>query len=307
MFHATGTVLEKTSMEYQHAWSSKYVFIPVLKYIFERQHRGHITFSGDKIPSDESAIVISNHQSFSDFYMLHSVAIRRNMLPHVKYFAKDSLKYIPFFGFGMWLMGMIFIKRNWTRDESQLKKIFKTIKAYAAPIWIVNFVEGTRLTSRKLLESQRFAKERGLPILRNLLVPRTKGFVACVRQLRDAHVQYVYGIRYYFYIFLTLTQVEDNLESLLYLDFTIAYRHITQGFQFPPNLLQVHSYSPLSPPWSFHVHVRRYAIKDLPQEDEKLSEWVRQIFVEKDALLEDMKTRWTQSDRLDGVKEEKYF
>ncbi|CAG8823220.1 20753_t:CDS:2, partial [Dentiscutata erythropus] len=109
----------------------------------------------------------------------------------------------------------------------QLRKIFKTIKAYAAPIWIVNFVEGTRLTSRKLLESQKFARERGLPILRNLLLPRTKGFVACVRQLRNAHVQYVY-------------------------DFTIAYRHITQGFQFPPNLLQVHSYSPITPPWSFH-------------------------------------------------------
>ncbi|CAG8582077.1 32585_t:CDS:2, partial [Gigaspora margarita] len=257
-------------------------YIPILKYIFERQHRGHITFSGDKIPSNESAIVISNHQSFTDFYMLHSVAIRRNMLPHVKYFAKDSLKYIPFFGFGMWLMGMIFIKRNWARDESQLRKIFKTIKAYAAPIWIVNFVEGTRLTSRKLLESQRFARERGLPILRNLLIPRTKGFVACVRQLRNAHVQYVY-------------------------DFTIAYRHITQGLQFSPNLLQVHAYSPLTPPWSFHVHIKRYAIEDLPGDEESLSEWVKQIFVEKDALLEEMKTQWTQSERLGCVRDERYF
>ncbi|CAG8672206.1 1826_t:CDS:2, partial [Dentiscutata heterogama] len=38
-------------------------YIPHIK----RQHKGHITFSGDKIPSDESAIVISNHQSFTDF------------------------------------------------------------------------------------------------------------------------------------------------------------------------------------------------------------------------------------------------
>ncbi|CAG8603388.1 278_t:CDS:2 [Racocetra persica] len=280
MFHATDTVLEKTSMEYQYAWSSK----------------GHITFSGDKIPSDESAIVISNHQSFSDFYMLHSVAIRRNMLPHVKYFAKDSLKYAR--------ICFSFMVHN---DESQLKKIFKTIKAYAAPIWIVNFVEGTRLTSKKLLEGQRFAKERGLPILRNLLVPRTKGFVACIRHLRNAHVQYVYGTRHYFYIILNSENLEITYNHYLYLDFTIAYRHITQGLQFPPNLLQVHSYSPLSPPWTFHVHIRRYAIKDLPQEDEKLSEWVRQIFVEKDALLEDMKTRWTQSEKLEGVREERYF
>uniref|UniRef100_U9UGU9 Phospholipid/glycerol acyltransferase domain-containing protein n=1 Tax=Rhizophagus irregularis (strain DAOM 181602 / DAOM 197198 / MUCL 43194) TaxID=747089 RepID=U9UGU9_RHIID len=127
----------------------------VMQYIFEKKHKGNITFSGDKVPPDESAVVISNHRSFTDFYMLHSVAIRRNMLPHVKYFSKDSLKYIPFFGFGMWLMGMIFIKRNWTQDEGQLRKIFKTIKRYAAPIWVVNFVEGTRLTQKKLQEVNR--------------------------------------------------------------------------------------------------------------------------------------------------------
>ncbi|CAG8589821.1 782_t:CDS:10 [Diversispora eburnea] len=219
-----------------------------------RKHKAKITFSGDQIPSNESAIVISNHRSYSDFYMLHSVAMRRKMLPHVKYFAKDSLKYIPFFGFGMWLMGMIFIKRNWTEDENHLKKIFKAIKSYAAPIWIVNFVEGTRF---------RF------PVFQNLLFPRTKGFVACVH-------------------------------------FTIVYRHITRGL-FPPNLFHVHGFPLLSPPWSFHVHVKRYAIEDLPRDEEKLTEWVRQKFIEKDALLEDMKLHWTKSEKLQNVHEEKYF
>ncbi|CAH1764860.1 6594_t:CDS:10 [Entrophospora sp. SA101] len=243
----------------------------VMQWIFERQHKGKITFSGDKIPSNESAVVISNHRSFTDFYMLHSVAIRKNMLPHVKYFAKDSLKYIPFFGYGMWLMGMIFIKRNWTQDQSQLRKIFKRIKEYAAPIWIVNFVEGTRMTQKKLLDGQAFAKEKGIPILRHLLVPRTKGFVACIRQLRNTHVKYVYGL------------------------------------SFPPNLIQVHAYSKISPPWSFHIHMKRYAIEDLPNDDEQLKEWVSKIFVEKDNLLEDMKMNWTNSEKLGAIVEEKFF
>ncbi|CAG8469124.1 13579_t:CDS:2 [Acaulospora colombiana] len=160
--------------------------------------------------------------------------------------------------------------------------MFKAIKSYAAPIWVVNFVEGTRLNPTKLKNSQQFARERGLPVLQNLLLPRTKGFVACVRQLRDTHVQYVY-------------------------DITIAYRHITRGFQFPPNLIQVHACSPLTPPWLFHVHIRRYAIKDLPRDDKELSEWVQQIFVEKDSLLEDMKHRWTESASLGQVREERYF
>ncbi|RHZ81375.1 hypothetical protein Glove_120g225 [Diversispora epigaea] len=254
----------------------------IMQYIFEHKHKAKITFSGDQIPSNESAIVISNHRSYSDFYMLHSVAMRRKMLPHVKYFAKDSLKYIPFFGFGMWLMGMIFIKRNWTEDENHLKKIFKAIKSYAAPIWIVNFVEGTRFSPKKLMEGQQFSMKRGFPVFQNLLFPRTKGFVACVRQLRDTHVKYVY-------------------------DFTIVYRHITRGLNFPPNLFHVHGYPLLSPPWSFHVHVKRYAIEDLPRDEEKLTEWVRQKFIEKDALLEDMKLHWTKSEKLKNVHEEKYF
>ncbi|CAG8644125.1 8155_t:CDS:2 [Funneliformis caledonium] len=254
----------------------------VMQYIFEKRHKGSITFSGDKIPSDESAIVISNHKSFTDFYMLHSLAIRRNMLPHVKYFAKDSLKYIPFFGFGMWLMGMIFIKRNWTQDEGQLKKIFRAIKKYAAPIWVVNFLEGTRFTQKKLQESQAFARERGLPILQNLLLPRTKGFVACVRQLKNTHVKYVY-------------------------DFTIAYQHIRQGLQYPPNLVQIHALPLITPPWSFHVHIRRYAIEDLPSDEKNLVEWVKNIFVEKDAILEDMKVKWTKSDKLGSIRSERYF
>ena len=60
----------------------------------QRRHKGKISYSGDELSSGDSAIVISNHRSFSDFYMLHSIAVRRNMLPHLKYFAKDSLKLV---------------------------------------------------------------------------------------------------------------------------------------------------------------------------------------------------------------------
>lgn len=98
-----------------------------------------------------------------------------------------------------------------------------------------------------------------------------------------------------------------NFFFLCVLDFTIVYRHITRGLQFPPNLLQIHAHTVLSPPWSFHVHVKRYAIKDLPKDEEKLTEWVRQKFVEKDALLEDMKYNWIHSERLGDIRDERYF
>lgn len=37
-----------------------------------------------------------------------------------------------------------------------------------------SFVEGTRYTEEKLLAAQRYAASRGLPVPRNVLIPRTK-------------------------------------------------------------------------------------------------------------------------------------
>lgn len=51
---------------------------------FKRRQKARITYSGDRLPDKESAIVISNHRSWTDFYLLHSVAIRRGMLSNCK-------------------------------------------------------------------------------------------------------------------------------------------------------------------------------------------------------------------------------
>lgn len=56
----------------------------VMQYIFERRKKAHITFSGDKIPYEENALVISNHVSWTDVYLIHALANRRNMLKNCK-------------------------------------------------------------------------------------------------------------------------------------------------------------------------------------------------------------------------------
>ncbi|KAF9437910.1 hypothetical protein BGZ76_010621 [Entomortierella beljakovae] len=241
--------------------------------VMQKRHKAVITFSGDKIPYKESAIVFGNHRSFVDFYMFHSVAKRRGMVDYMKYFAKDSLKYIPFYGWGMWIMGMLFISRNWQQDQVKINQMFGRILDIQAPVWVASFLEGSRLNPSKLAASQKFMAGRGLPVLSNVMMPRTKGFIACVNKFRGSHVKCVY-------------------------DFTFAYYHQTKGFGVPPDLVRVHT-GRLSPEYKFHVHVRRYMIDDLPEDEEKLSDWVVQKYVEKDALLEQMKENWT--DGLDGV------
>ena len=150
----------------------------------------------------------SSKWQFSFFLIAH-MSIRK------QYFIKDSLKWvrfqfsdgfaqhvyssmtrhiqIPFFGWGMWLAGFIFVRRNWMQDQHRISATFAKLNRLQAPIWVMSFVEGSRLNATKLREAQIFSEQRGLPVMQNVLVPRTKGFVTCVTHLRGSHVRHVYG------------------------------------------------------------------------------------------------------------------
>lgn len=39
---------------------------------------------------------------------------------------------------------------------------------------------------QKCIRNQKYASENGLPIMKNVLLPKTKGFYACLEKLRDS-------------------------------------------------------------------------------------------------------------------------
>jgi 1-acyl-sn-glycerol-3-phosphate acyltransferase len=173
----------------------------------------------------------------------------KGRLGDLKWFVKDILKYVPGIGWGMVFLDCIFLKRDWNRDRNSLDRTFGKFMREQIPMWTISFAEGTRVQPRKLERSQAFAEERILPRLEHLLLPRTKGFVATVKGLRE-HLDAVY-------------------------DVTIAYE---KGV---PTLWQ----------WSkgyvhkVNLHVRRFPMDDLPQDDEELASWLYARFQEKDARL----------------------
>lgn len=59
-------------------------------------------------------------------------------------------------------------------------------QVFPNPFWLGIYPEGTRATKKKLEQSQQFARERGggLPILENVLLPRTKGFTFITDRLK---------------------------------------------------------------------------------------------------------------------------
>lgn len=208
-----------------------------------------VIYSGDSVPPRQSALVIANHQCMTDIPALLDLAYRSQTLTGMKYFVKRELLWIPGFGWGMRMLDFLFVKRSWTEDAAFITRMFARLRTYQTPVWVVNFPEGTRLKPKKLANSQAFARERKLPVLEHVLLPRSRGFRA------------------------TMEELSDRLDGVY--DCTIGF---PEG---PPSLVRylrglVNE---------VHVHVERFPAHTLPHEAKALEAWLLERYVAKDRLL----------------------
>lgn len=243
----------------------------------ERQNKIDIRFSGDAILPRENALVLPNHQSMTDVLLLICFSWRARRLGDLKFFVKDVVKYVPGPGWGMVFLDCIFVKRDWAQDRHNIDRLFAKYRREDIPITLVSFLEGTRRTPSKLAQAQAFATERGLPVPQHVLVPRTKGFVFTALGLRS-HLDVVY-------------------------DLTIGYHA-----EPPPTLYDCFAGNVRR----IDIHVRRYPIDTLPEDEEALAAWANERFQEKDALLAHFKAhgafpgepRPTRFDAMDWFRSE---
>ncbi|KAK9682992.1 hypothetical protein RND81_10G111200 [Saponaria officinalis] len=200
----------------------------------------------------EHALVMSNHRSDIDWLVGWVLAQRAGCLGSTLAVMKKSSKFLPVIGWSMWFSEYLFLERSWAKDESTLKIGLERLKDYPLPFWLALFVEGTRFTQAKLLAAQEYATSTGLPVPRNVLIPRTKGFVTAVSHMRS-FVPAIY-------------------------DVTVAIPKSSP----PPTMLRLFK----GQSSMVHVHITRHKFKDLPETDEAVAQWCRDAFVAKDALLD---------------------
>ncbi|KAF2232268.1 hypothetical protein EV356DRAFT_488785 [Viridothelium virens] len=232
--------------------------------IFTHFNGAQITVSGAQLPRGESAIVVSNHVQWVDFYLIQALALKAGMLGRCRWFAKQQLRWVPFLGWGLWAMGMPLVSRKWTSDQKELERVFQGVKRNSWPIWLISYSEATRYTRAKYAETVTWCKANDRPIPRHTLYPRTRGFIATINQLRHtSHVRAVY-------------------------DVTIAYAQ-GNSFMGTPSFWQTISMPRLSDTWKFHVHVERYLLTDLPENDEELAKWLETRWIEKGERLESLR------------------
>ncbi|XP_019155648.1 PREDICTED: 1-acyl-sn-glycerol-3-phosphate acyltransferase PLS1-like [Ipomoea nil] len=200
----------------------------------------------------ENAVVISNHRSDIDWLVKLILAQRAGCSGNALALAKKLLFYIPILGWAMWFAGFIVIEGNWAKDERNLQSGFEELNDFQQPFWLVVFLEGTCFTRENLLEAQEYAASAGLPVPKNVLIPRTKGFVSTVSHLR-------------------------SLVPAIY-DLTVA---IPKSEEQPTMLRIFQRRSSV-----VHVHIQRHLMQDLPESGSGISQWCKDVFVKKDALLE---------------------
>ncbi|XP_065856308.1 1-acyl-sn-glycerol-3-phosphate acyltransferase 2 [Euphorbia lathyris] len=211
----------------------------------------------------EHALVLANHRSDIDWLVGWVLAQRSGCLGNALAVMKKSSKTLPVIGWSMWFSEYLFLERSWAKDEITLKSGLQRLKDFPRPFWLALFVEGTRFTQAKLLAAQEYAASAGLPIPKNVLIPRTKGFVAAVSNMR-------------------------SFLPAIY-DVTVAIPKNSP----PPTMLRLFK----GQSSVIHVHLKRHLVKDLPEPEEAVAQWCRDLFVAKDQLLDKHNAEDTFSDQ----------
>ena len=221
-------------------------------------------FFGEQ-PRDEEVVYTANHQSNADWFVADVMAAevpRWHSIGRVGYVLKDTLVALPLYGPYFWMRGSHFVGRG--SGSSPQLSAGGDADGGAPPRWTVIFPEGTRFMPRRtdlLRDSKAAAVAHGYPAasFERVLFPRTRGFVALVQSLRRTGR----GDRVAVYDVTTAYVSEDrrraadtSMESMV----VGAFREI-------------------------RVHVARYALSQLPEDEAELKRWLEGRFAEKDDIM----------------------
>lgn len=127
----------------------------VHKFLIEILCGVKVKYHGPQLSPDRWYILISNHQSWVDILLLHTIFDRA---PPFKFFVKQQTIWIPIIGIACWAMGFPFMRRYSKEAQLQhpekkgldVKTTQEKCQAFLKrPTALINFVEGTRATVKK--------------------------------------------------------------------------------------------------------------------------------------------------------------
>ncbi|GMG39704.1 unnamed protein product [Ambrosiozyma monospora] len=155
---------------------------------------GHVYFH-----LEPSAIIIANHQIYSDWLFLWYLAYMNNNSEQFFIIMKKSLESIPILGYGMKNYDFIFLNRNWAVDKSYMIDQFNRLnKKNPLKHWLLIFPEGTNLSANTRGKSDKFAEKIGYTDkLKHILLPRVKVIIPHKNMLKISllYLEFTYLVK----------------------------------------------------------------------------------------------------------------
>ncbi|KRZ62399.1 1-acyl-sn-glycerol-3-phosphate acyltransferase epsilon [Trichinella nativa] len=203
-------------------------------------------------------IYLFNHQSSLDWVVGDMLAVRRGRLGSLRYILKDTLQYVPLYGFYFYLHGCVYVRRAGRFRPEISGQQLDFIKNFNVPTSFVLFPEGTRFSANNKHASEKsaqFAKEFGVAIPEYTLLPRVRGLYWILNHLRE-NLKFVH-------------------------DVTILYERLDGIHQIPNMLTTVCNWR------STRIHIKLDCIPlyDVPRDEVPLRKWLFERFAAKENYL----------------------
>ncbi|KAL8607373.1 hypothetical protein ACOMHN_024398 [Nucella lapillus] len=236
--------------------------------------------SGDDVSklSEEEVLLLCNHQSTADTPLVMMVLWGKGGCMARSMWVVDRLFHFTNFGLVCALRGDFFIKQGRKTRDQQGAMLKAHLRHSYLPLhrkWLVLFPEGGFLYKRLEGSQRGYARRQGLPVLRNVALPRlgalqaVLGTVGCPHDNADSdHTADGPGNR----------SSDPDRPMKWLVDMTIGYRNTEGG---APDMLGYREQQDI------HVHYRAYAVSHIPRSrEEELQKWIYDRYVEKDGLLD---------------------
>ncbi|XP_011196059.1 1-acyl-sn-glycerol-3-phosphate acyltransferase gamma [Zeugodacus cucurbitae] len=211
----------------------------------------------EKFGGQEHVMIIQNHSYEIDWLCGWMFADKVHCLGNCKAYAKKAISYVPVMGWAWKFAEFVFLERSYDKDIEIIARQLKEVFAYPDPTWLLLNAEGTRFTPKKHEASVKFAEERGLPVLKHHLIPRTKGFTTSLPTMRGRCPA----------IYCT----------------TLAFRRDAKNAPTISTLLNGLSVEG-------HLYARRIPVDSVPENEKEAAEWLQNLYREKDRLVDSFHT-----------------
>lgn len=211
----------------------------------------------EKFSGKEHVMIIQNHSYEIDWLCGWMFADKVGCLGNCKAYAKKAISFVPVMGWAWKFAEFVFLERSFEKDSETIARQLKEVFAYPDPVWLLLNAEGTRFTQKKHEASVKFAQERGLPLLKHHLIPRTKGFTTSLPTMRGRCVA-IY-------------------------DTSLAFKKDAKISPTISNLLNGLSVEG-------HLFARRIPLEDVPENEAAAAEWLQNLYREKDRIVDSFHT-----------------